>query len=66
MDAFIAAQPAERERKIEARRWGDFLAPTRKQIKARSRTLLHMRGYHWRRKPRTKYGRTYWNHSHDV
>lgn len=56
--ALVAAQPAERKRKAEAR---DF-EKWRRTVGKR----------HWlgkprrQRKPRTSYGHTFWNHSHDV
>lgn len=58
---FLAMQPIERARKARAEYWS----------KRNSRDLSRSRRYlrelaRKNRKPRTVYGKTFWNHSHDA
>lgn len=67
---FLAAMPAERKRKEEQRYW---CKPTKAERLEREkhvrRWLLGRAGNNpprAPRKPRTTYGRTFWQHSHDA
>lgn len=65
MDAFVAAQPLERERKERIRY---YTKPTKaeRQWSEKLRRRWALRGPRPPRKPRTKYGHTFWTHSLDV
>lgn len=65
MDAFIAKQPGERNRK-ERERY--YKKPTKAERKAREKRWrdLVLHATPTRRKPRKVHGATFWGHSHDV
>lgn len=67
MSMLVASQPAERKRKESERYWKRPTKPERQEREKRIRRWRLGTGRPRKvRKPRTKYGRTYWNHSLDV